>query len=173
MRHSLPVLLAIPLLAAAAPPAPAASNAPALPPGLATPVPSPYDTAADAHRVVDAALAEGRRERRVVLIDFGGNWCPDCRMLSGVLAEPAMRRWLADHAVLATVDIGRFDRNTDIAARWGVPIRAAPTVLAIAPDGTLLDRDDPTALANDRSMSAQAVADQIAAWARSAAGRPA
>ena len=171
MRMPIPLLLALPLLAAGSP-ARAAADAPVLPPGLATPAAHPYDTAADAHRVVEAALAEGRREHRVVLIDFGGNWCPDCRMLSGVLAEPAMHRWLADHAVLVTVDIGRFDRNIDIAARWNVPIRAVPIVLAIAPDGTLLDRADPTALSDDRSMSAQAVADQVAAWAHSAGGTP-
>ena len=167
------LLLALPVLAAAVGPgARAASDAPALPPGLATPAAQPYDTTADAHRAVDTALAEGRRAHRIVLIDFGGDWCPDCRMLSGVLAEPAMQAWLARHAVLVTVDVGRFDRNTDIAARWGVPIRAVPTVLAVAPDGRLLDRADPTALSDDRSMSAQAVADQVAAWAKSGEAAP-
>ena len=164
-RHVLPALpLLLCCLAGSA--SLAAVPPPTLPAGLAPLAAHPYDTNADARAVTDAALARGRQEHRTVLLAFGGNWCPDCRMLAGVFAEPAMHTWLTAHVVTASIDIGRFDRNLDIAERWGIKIAAVPTVLAIAPDGTLLNPSDPTALANDRSMTAQAVADQIAAWSR-------
>ncbi len=160
VRSILPALL-ISSAALATSPGP---NAPTLGAGQVAPLPHPYDTNADARRAVDDALAQGRRDNRTVLIDFGGNWCPDCRMLAGVLEQPAMHDWLGRHAVLVQVDVGRFNRNMDIAERWHVKIHAVPSVLAIAPDGTLVNPNDLTALSNDRGMPAQAIADQIAVW---------
>jgi thiol-disulfide isomerase/thioredoxin len=140
---------------------------PAVPPGQATPVAHPYDEAADAHAQVDAALAEGKRTGRTVLLDFGGNWCPDCRMLAGVFQEKPVAYWMAQHFVVLTVDIGRRNKNMDISERWGVTIQGVPTVMMISPHGALLNKDDPYGLANARSMSTQAVVDLLAKMAKS------
>jgi thiol:disulfide interchange protein len=140
---------------------------PAVPPGQATPVAHPYDETADAHAQVDAALAEGKRTGRTVLLDFGGNWCPDCRMLAGVFQEKPVADWMAQHFVVLTVDIGRRNKNMDISQRWGVTIQGVPTVMMISPQGALLNKDDPYGLANARSMSTQAVVDLLAKMAKS------
>ena len=42
----------------------------------------PYDGAADPHVQVAAAQAKARREHKLLLVDLGGNWCPDCRLLA-------------------------------------------------------------------------------------------
>jgi thiol-disulfide isomerase/thioredoxin len=154
MRH---VLLAATLLLGAA--------APVLPAGQATPAPHPYDEAADAHAQVAAAFARARLTGRKVLLDFGGNWCPDCRMLAGVLSEPQVGAWTAANFETVLVDVGRFKKNMDIAARWGVTVTAAPTVLVVTPDGKLLNGDDPFGLANARAFSSQTVVDLLAKMA--------
>lgn len=136
--------------------------APVLPPGQPTPSPHPYDETADATAAVMAALDRARLNGHKVLLDFGGNWCLDCRMLAGVLDNPQVRRWTADHFEVVLIDVGRFNKNMDIAARWNVRVTAAPTVLVIAPDGRLLNRDDPYGLADARSLSSQAVVDLLA-----------
>jgi thiol-disulfide isomerase/thioredoxin len=141
--------------------------APVLPPGQATPAAHPYDEAADAHAAVAAAFAQARQTGRKVLLDFGGNWCPDCRMLSGVLDQPQVRPWLAENFVVVAIDVGRYTKNTDIAARWGVKLHAAPSVLVVTPDGRLINGDDVTGLADARSFSSQAVVDLLAKMARS------
>lgn len=145
----------------------AGAAAPVIPVGPATPVASPYNEAADAHAQVAAALAEAKATGRTVLLDFGGNWCPDCRMLSGVLREPAVQSWASQHFIVVMIDIGRRTKNLDIARRWGVSIEGVPTVLMIAPDGALLNKDDPYGLADARSMSSQAVVDLLAKMAKS------
>ena len=109
-----------------------------------------------------AALDRAHLNGHKVLLDFGGNWCLDCRMLAGVLDNPQVRRWTADHFEVVLIDVGRFNKNMDIAARWNVRVTAAPTVLVIAPDGRLLNRDDPYGLADARSLSSQAVVDLLA-----------
>jgi thiol-disulfide isomerase/thioredoxin len=138
--------------------------APVLPPGKATPVAQPYDTTADAHAAVTAAFAAAHASGRKVLLDFGGNWCPDCRMLAGVLDMPQVQAWSNQHFETVYIDVGRFTRNTDIAQQYGIKLTAAPTVLVVTPDGKLLNRNDVFALANARSMSAQAVVDLLASW---------
>ncbi len=135
--------------------------APMLPPGQATPSAHPYDTEADAHAAVAAAFAEAHKTGKKVLLDFGGNWCPDCRMLAGVLEEPQVRSWTDQHFVTVMIDVGRYTKNTDIAARWGQKLHAAPTVLVVTADGKLINGDDPTGLADARSMSSQAVVDLL------------
>lgn len=135
-----------------------------LPSTQPVPDPHPYDTSADAHAQVDAAFAAARRSGRDVLIDFGANWCPDCRMLNGVMQMPAVKAWRDSRFETVMVNVDRFNVNMDVAARYGVTVKQIPTVLVLTPQGRLLDPDGTLALGNARAMSPQASVDQIAAW---------
>ncbi len=156
----LPLLTLALLLAGAAAPVPKLGDTPC-PPAAA-----PYDTEADAHAAVDAAFARAHANGHKVMLDFGGNWCPDCRALAGVLAAPAVAAWTADNYETVLVDVGRFKKNMDIAQRYGVKINAAPTVLVLTKDGKLLNQGKVFALADARYMSSQAVVDLLAGWQR-------
>ncbi len=126
----------------------------------------PYDTTADAHAQVDAAFARARTTGKLVLIDFGANWCPDCRMLDGDLKMPQVRAWKDDHFETAMVNVDRFNVNMDLARRYGVTVKQIPTVLILTRDGRLLNPDGSLALGNARGMEPQAVVDLIASWAQ-------
>jgi thiol-disulfide isomerase/thioredoxin len=141
--------------------------APVVPSAPATPVAHPYDETADAHAQVDAAFAEAKRSGRTVLLDFGGNWCPDCRILAGVLQEPPVADWVSNHFVVVKIDVGRRTKNMDISQRYGVTVKGVPTVLMVTSDGKLQNPDDPYGLADARSMSSQAVVDLLAKMAKS------
>ena len=165
-------LLALPLALLAAGPARAARPAPRLSirsfAELKTPLPLPYDEGADATAAVDAARRKARREGKRLLIDLGGNWCPDCRILAGTMALPEMDRFLNAHFVTVMVDVGRFDRNLQIPARYGVTSRlpGVPALMVVDPKtDRLLNPNNFSALSNARGMSPQALADWIAAWA--------
>ena len=54
-------------------------------------VSKPYDPSADANAALDGALARARTSGKRVLIDLGGNWCPDCIILSNVMSSPGGR----------------------------------------------------------------------------------
>jgi thiol-disulfide isomerase/thioredoxin len=142
----------------------AAAPLPRLGDTASPPVATPYDTNADAHAAVDTAFARARANGHKVMLDFGGNWCPDCRALAGVLANPAVQGWTAENYETVLIDVGRFKKNLDIAQRYGVKITAAPTVLVLTPGGKLLNGDRVFALADARSMSGQAVVDLLADW---------
>jgi len=133
---------------------------------LKTPLPLPYDEAADANAVVDRARAEARRKGKRLIIDLGGNWCADCRILAGVMELPELRAFLRRHYEIVTVDVGRFDRNQQIIRHYGLDrLQGVPALLIVDPrSDKLLNRDRLSALADARHMTPQALADWLAQW---------
>ena len=134
---------------------------------LPRPLPSPYDARADATGQIDAALRRARASGKPVLINFGANWCPDCRVLAGVLELTEMRGWVARKFELVQVDVGEFDRNLDIADRFtGKPLGAIPAVFVIdAKSGKLRNASSTLALGDPRIMKPQEIANWLAKWA--------
>jgi thiol-disulfide isomerase/thioredoxin len=161
--------LTIPALAGVADAAPAPRVGIASFAELRTPLPYPYDEHADATRAVAEAKARAAAEHKLLLIDLGGNWCPDCRILAGTMELPALKGFVDAHYVVVTVDVGRFDRNQQIPAHYGVRGRldGVPSVLVVDPyTDRLIDAGHIAALSDARSMSPQALADWLARWTR-------
>jgi len=134
---------------------------------LAKPLPLPYDEQANAQAVVAAAKARAKARHKLLLIDLGGNWCLDCRLLAGTMDLPQLRKFIAAHYEVAIVDVGRFDKNLDIPARYGIKDRleGVPSVLIVDPrTDRLINRGRTAALADARSMTPQALADWLAGW---------
>ena len=108
-----------------------------------------------------------RKTNKKLLIDLGGNWCLDCRLLAGTMELPELRAWVKRHYEVVTVDVGRFDKNGQIPAHYGITGRLAgvPAVLIVDPQtDRLLNKGRETALADARSMTPQALADWLASW---------
>ena len=156
------VLLAAPALAATPPKTGITTFA-----ELKTPLPYPYDEHANADAAVAKARAEARKHGKLLLIDLGGNWCGDCRVLAGTLELPAVKAFMDRHYQLVTVDVGRFERNLQIPAHYGfnTRLKGVPTLLVVDPKtDRLLNRDDVFALSSAGDMSPQALADWLARW---------
>lgn len=134
--------------------------------GLAQPLPYPYDEQANADRAVAAAHARAKAAHKLLLIDLGGNWCADCRILAGVMRLPEVDAFVRAHYEVVAVDVGRFDKNLQVPARYGVrELRGVPALLIVDParDRTL-NPSRVFALADARSMTPQALADWLAQW---------
>ncbi|MDB5359793.1 MAG: hypothetical protein JWO51_1090, partial [Rhodospirillales bacterium] len=118
----------------------------------------PYDEAADAHQSLAAAIAAAKSSGRKVLVDFGANWCPDCRALGGILDVEQIKAYVKANYEVAVIDVGRFNKNLDIAAGYGVKIHGIPTVMVIDPTSNqVLNRDGLEALGDAGTMPPQAV----------------
>lgn len=163
------ILLAATALIAVA--APAATPAPRVKATsfeqLAKPLPLPYDEAANADAAVAAARARAIKGHKRLIVDLGGNWCLDCRLLAGVMELPELRPFVAKHFEVVTVDIGRFDKNLQIPARYGITsrLKGVPAVFVIDPKtNRVVNAGRETALADARSLTPQALADWLAQW---------
>ena len=75
--------------------------------------------ASDAPRDIDAAVAAARQDGKYVLLDFGADWCPDCRVLGGLFEDATVAPIVAANFHVVRVDVGRRDKNGDLAAKYG------------------------------------------------------
>jgi thioredoxin 1 len=119
-----------------------------------------YDEAADAKAALHATLAEAQQAKLPVLVVFGANWCGDCRMLDATFKNGPSAPLIARSFKVVKVDVGRFDRNVDIAERYRVPLKKGiPAVAVLSPEGRLLYATEGGELADARKMGDQGVYD--------------
>jgi thiol:disulfide interchange protein len=129
------------------------------------PVPDGYDSSADAGGAVSAALTAAAKDGRPVLLDFGSSWCEDCQALSALVDSPGVNRILARNYHLVTVDVGHFDRNTQLASRYvSLAQSGIPALVLLGPDGTRRDTGDPGEFANARNLDADGFAATLVDW---------
>lgn len=137
---------------------------------LKTPLPYPYDEAADAGAQVDRAFARAKAGKKLLLIKMGGNWCGDCRILQATMDLPEMKTFLNRHYEMVSIDVGHMDKNLQVPARYGVKdkLEGVPAILIVDPVSgkQLVARADVAALADARHMSPQALANWLAKYAR-------
>jgi thioredoxin 1 len=130
--------------------------------------PGPEQAKVDLAAAVHTAAATHRR----VILDFGGNWCPDCYVLDGYLHDAVNKPVLDTHFVLVHVNIGMFDQNLDIAGRYEIPLkRGVPALAVLDVDGTLLYSQKGGEFEAMRRMQSSAVTQFLKQWI-GAAGNP-
>jgi thioredoxin 1 len=129
-----------------------------------------YDEAADAKAQVQAALGEARHARLPVLVVFGANWCGDCKMLDMAMKGGASAPLIQQHFKVVKVDVGRFDRNLDLAEAYGVPLKKGiPAVAVLSPQGQVLYATRGGELADARNMGDTGIYDFFSKVAKPAA----
>ena len=168
-----PALAALAAAAVALPALAAAAPAPRL--GmqsyaeLKTPLPYPYDEQANADRDVARAKARAKKAHKLLLVDLGGNWCGDCRILTATMEQSReLKAFVDKHYVVVLVDVGRFDKNLQVPAHWGITERLAgvPAILVVDPrTDKLLNPGVVSDIQDARNMTPQALADWLAKWA--------
>ena len=137
---------------------------------LKTPLPYPYDEAANATAQTDKAFAKAKAGKKLLLIKMGGNGCGDCRILQATMDLPEMKAFLNRHYEMISIDVGRMDKNLQVPARYGVKdkLEGVPAILIVDPKSgkQLVARADVAALADARHMSPQALANWLAKYTR-------
>jgi|GEM_PF-1538537 len=82
-----------------------------------------YDEKADAAVTIKRARDEAKKDNRRVLIMWGENKCEFCAYLNELLTtDPQIRQFIETEYVWVKVDIGKFDKNIDLARRYNTPI---------------------------------------------------
>jgi len=125
----------------------------------------PYDEKADAHQQITAAVAEASKAHRNVILVFGANWCPDCRALDAQMHKGDLAALIATSYEVVKIDIGRYDKNQDIAEKYHVPLKhGIPALAALDPGGKLLYAMDQGQFADARHMSYESIKEFFVKW---------
>jgi thiol:disulfide interchange protein len=112
---------------------------------------------------IQAALMKARREHKRVLLDFGGDWCPDCQVLNIYFHQNPNKELLEKNYVLVDVNIGRMDQNLDVAHKYGVPVTGVPALAVVDPSGKVVYAQKKE-FSSMRQMEPQAVTDFLNKW---------
>lgn len=98
--------------------------------------PTPYDKNRDAQADIDATLARAQAAEKMTIIAMGANWCHDSRGFAAQFEKERFLTLLSDHYELVYVDVGKKNRNINIAQSLGVDnIVGTPTVFILGTDG--------------------------------------
>lgn len=127
----------------------------------------PYPPVDRAAADLAAAQARAAQEKKRVLVDFGGNWCPDCRVLDLNLKKPEAAALLARHYVLVHVNVGEkgITDNFAIAERFGIPLKkGVPAMAVLEPDGKVVFAHRNGEFESMRKMDPAAVADFLSKY---------
>lgn len=132
----------------------------------------PYDENADARQDVRAGLAAAAQAQVPLIVVFGANWCPDCRVLDLSFKTGRSAALISKDFRVVKVDVGRFDRNVELAESYGVPLRKGiPAVAILSAQGKVLYATRAGELADARRMGDNGIYEFFARV--SAAGNPA
>ena len=117
-----------------------------------------YNEQADARAELNLALASAQAKQKNVLVVFGANWCADCLALERKMSTGSLAAHVDKRFVVLKVNVGRFDRNTDLAAQMGVPLKKGiPAVAVLKQGGEVQSATGGGELADARSMGDAAV----------------
>jgi len=124
-----------------------------------------YSAEANPRTDIAAALKKAKAEKKRVILDFGGDWCGDCQVLDIYMRQSPNVELLDKHFVVVHVDIGRFDHNVDVAAKYKVPIKkGVPALAVLDANGKLLYSQENKEFENMREMKSGDVTAFLNRW---------
>ena len=97
-----------------------------------------YPDISQAQSDVQTALVEARQTHKRVILDFGGDWCPDCQVLNIYFNQSPNRELLDKYFIRVNVNIGHEDANIELAHKYGVPVQGVPALAVLDDHGKLL-----------------------------------
>jgi thiol:disulfide interchange protein len=124
-----------------------------------------YADPSQANADLAAALKTAAASHKRILLDFGGNWCPDCVVLDRYFHDPANLPILESNFVLVHVNIGHMDANLEIAEKYGVPLsKGVPALAVLDEQGKLLYSQRSGEFEAMRRMESSEVTRFLAQW---------
>ena len=135
-------------------------------PVLAAPLyPEPSRASAD----IAAGIEQASQEHKRVIVDFGGDWCTDCKILDINFRMPENAQLVRKHYVVVHVNVGDkgIKENFDVAERYGIPLKKGVPALAVLDStGRVLYAQKTGEFEDMRHMDPASVHDFLEKWAR-------
>ena len=104
-----------------------------------------YDEKADAKADIAAAVARAKKDNRRVLVQWGANWCGWCHRLHELFhSDKDIAKALLYEYDVVLVDIGRWDKNMDLATSYGANLKQSgvPFLTLLDGEGKVLVNQD-------------------------------
>jgi thiol:disulfide interchange protein len=127
-----------------------------------------YDEQADARAVLASYQARAKAENRRLLLDFGANWCIWCRRLDNMFkTDPGVAELLINKYLVINIDVGKFDKNLDLASGYGADLKSmgVPVLVILDQDGKVLTVKNTGELEEGKAHSSEKVVEFLKKYA--------
>mgnify|MGYP006088312077 CR=1 FL=1 len=81
---------------------------------LQNPHPMPFQSIALSLNCLEGFIEETSSQQKQPIIIFGANWCPDARLLEGVLQLSTVKKFLDKRCSILKIDVGNYEINTSL-----------------------------------------------------------
>jgi thiol-disulfide isomerase/thioredoxin len=81
---------------------------------LQSPHPEPYSGLLVSDNELKEFIKISADQNKQSIIIFGANWCPDARLLEGVLRLPTVKNFLKSNVNILNIDVGNYEMNTNL-----------------------------------------------------------
>ena len=118
---------------------------------------------------IETALKEAAKSKKRVIVDFGGDWCTDCKILDINLKKPENAALLEKSFVMVHVNVGDkgISDNFEVAERYGIPLKkGVPALAVLESDGRVVYAQKSGEFESMRSMDPSSVNDFLQRWKR-------
>ena len=129
--------------------------------------PAVYDVKADARVDIAVALKKAKKDNQRVLLVYGANWCGWCVKLDGVFKRNRdIRRKILYEYRVVKVDVGKFDKNMDIAKRHGADLKqhGIPFLTVLDGNGRMLTNQNTSDLEKGAEHDVEKVKRFLTRW---------
>jgi thioredoxin 1 len=127
--------------------------------------PDLYPDPGQAKADITAALKSAAATHRRVLLDFGGNWCGDCKVLDIYMHDDKNKPLVDANFVVVHINVGHYDANLDLAEQYEIPLKRGVPALAVLSDhGKLLYSQKNGEFEAMRRMDSASVTDFLVHW---------
>ena len=124
-----------------------------------------YPAPEQARTDLAAALRAARTAHKRVLLDFGGNWCGDCKVLDLYLHDGTNAPIVNANFVVVHINIGHMDENLELAEKYEIPLqRGVPALAVLSDTGKLLFSQKTGQFEAMRRMESSAVTQFLIQW---------
>ena len=79
----------------------------------AVPHPEPYLGRKASILEIQEFIQRTIKSNKQPIVIFGANWCPDARLLEGVIKLPTVKNFLEKNANILNIDVGNYEMNTE------------------------------------------------------------
>jgi len=121
-------------------------------------LPYPYDGKIYTVKEIENFINKSIDNSKQPILIFGANWCPDCRIFSGTMDIPKIKKFIDINYDVLYIDVKRYQINMSLLTFFKIPSEEGiPRILAFDKDKNIINISNTTEWRTARTRTSQEI----------------